>query len=208
MLSGTDVKRYSAPNDRQYLLFPYQVSNEVASLYDFNLLKQQFPKAAEYLQRNKRVLENRERGKFNDSQWYRFGRNQNLGIQNRVKLCIPRLVQRIQVVFDSKGKYFLDNVDVGGLVFKPQFMHFDLRILLVLLNSKLLSWYFSFISAPFEAIGDLQIGNFLVKYQLCPIQDFTEDQMKIILNLSDQMLTTKKQLQQAKTESDKTYASA
>ena len=49
--------------------------------------------------------------------WHRFGRSQNLGIQNRVKVCVPRLVKELHAALDD-GTHFLDNVDVGGVTLK------------------------------------------------------------------------------------------
>ena len=150
LVSGTDVQGYAPLPRRQYLLFPYEVTNEAASLIPFDQLSRQFPKAAAYLNENKERLRERERGKFKDAQWYRFGRSQNLGIQNRVKICVPRLVDRLCAGFDAKGSHFFDNVDVGGVTLKPDRQECDLRYFVGLLNSKLLAWFFPNVSAPFR----------------------------------------------------------
>lgn len=150
LASGTDVRRYGRLGNRQYILFPYRVENERAALVEFDTIKRQQPKTAAYLIENRRRLEDRERGAFRDAQWYRFGRSQNLGIQQRVKLCIPRLVEQLHAAFDSDGSHFLDNVDVGGVTLKQGFVDQGLEYLLVLLNSRLMRWYFPQISAPFR----------------------------------------------------------
>jgi hypothetical protein len=109
-----------------------------------------YPKTHEYLINNKVRLEERERGKFKTQHWYRFGRSQNLGIQERVKICVPRLVDRLHAAYDIDGSHFLDNVDVGGVTLRSNYSKLGNPYLLGLLNSRLLRWYFPFISAPFR----------------------------------------------------------
>ncbi len=150
IVSGTDVNRFTLSKARQYILFPYSVENEKATLIPFNSLEEQYPLTADYLLHNRETLEQRERGKFRDENWHRFGRSQNLGIQERIKLCIPRLVENLYMSFDEYGEYYLDNVDVCGVNIKSQFVRYDNRYFLGLLNSKVLRWYFPFVSAPFR----------------------------------------------------------
>ena len=70
-------------------------------------------------------------------------------MHERKKLAIPRLVQRLQVFYDSKGDYYLDNVDVGGVLLKDSSEGNYLYVLGVL-NSTLINWYFQKLSAPFR----------------------------------------------------------
>ena len=150
LVSGTDIKRYGVLPRRQFILFPYSVRDSTAELLDFDLIERKYPKTAAYLSANKKRLESRERGKFRGGDWYRFGRSQNLGIQGRVKLCVPRLVEALHGTYDSQGEYFLDNVDVGGLTLKPAYEHVGLLFLLGLINSRLMVWYFPHVSASFR----------------------------------------------------------
>ncbi|MCX7044785.1 MAG: Eco57I restriction-modification methylase domain-containing protein [Candidatus Sumerlaeota bacterium] len=150
LVSGTDVSRYDRLPNRQYILFPYAVRDERAELIDFEALQRTFPKTAAYLSENKKRLEGREKGSFKDAKWHRFGRSQNLGIQQRPKLCVPRLVEHLHAAYDHDGSHFLDNVDVGGVTFKAAFSNQGLGYLLTLLNSRLMQWYFPQISAPFR----------------------------------------------------------
>lgn len=150
LISGTDVRRYASLPRRQYILFPYDVNKGRASLIRFEYIKNHWPQTAEYLLANRTKLEQRERGRFRDSEWYRFGRNQNLGIQDTVKICVPRLVSKLQSTIDLDSSFYLDNVDVGGVTFKSAFQLHDIKYLLGLLNSKLLAWYFPQVSAPFR----------------------------------------------------------
>jgi hypothetical protein len=103
-----------------------------------------------YLKENERTLRGRERGRFNDEQWYRFGRNQNLGIQTRRKLCVPRLVDHLKTTVDAEGSHCLDNVDVNGLRWRVDQSPMSLLYLAGMINSRLCRWLFPQLSAPFR----------------------------------------------------------
>ena len=66
------------------------------------------------------------------------------------KLCVPRLVDQLHAAWDENGEVFLDNVDVGGVTVKPEFDGLKMPYLLALLNSRLLRWFFPFVSVPFR----------------------------------------------------------
>jgi type I restriction-modification system DNA methylase subunit len=208
IISGVDVKRYGNLPERQYVLFPYEVKNEIAVLLSLKQINNNSPLTANYLQQNKNRLENREKGKFKGEGWHRLGRSQNLGIQNRSKISVPRLVNPLHAAFDSQGNHFLDNVDVGGVTFKAEFKSQDLRYLLAIINSKLLSWYFPSVSAPFR--GGFLSANRQFLSQL-PIRTINFDDAADkaahdkMVGLVEQMLDAKTLLQKARTDRDKTF---
>ena len=105
IVSGVDVDAYRPMPERQFILFPYSVIDETATLIPFAQLDREFPKAASYLRQNRKKLEQREGGKFSGPTWYRFSRSQNLGIQGRAKLCVPRLVNQLHAGLDEVGTY-------------------------------------------------------------------------------------------------------
>jgi hypothetical protein len=72
-----------------------------------------------------------------------------MALQDKPKICVPRLVQEIQAIYDEDGKYCLDNVDVGGIILKDDYKHLTYYII-GLLNSKILTRYLSLISTPFR----------------------------------------------------------
>ena len=81
--------------------------------------------------------------------WYAYVYPKNLTLNERKKLAIPRLVQRLQAFYDSKGEFYLDNVDVGGVLLEDTSEENYLYVLGVL-NSTLTNWYFQKLSAPFR----------------------------------------------------------
>jgi hypothetical protein len=203
LVSGTDVDSYAPLPNRQYLLFPYRVVSKAAELLSMAEIEERFPKTAAYLMENKARLESRERGKFRGHDWHRFGRNQNLGIQSRIKLCVPRLVQRLHAGYDKNGGHFLDNVDVGGVTFKAQFQPQTLEYLLGLLNSRLLQWYFPSISAPFRGGWRSANRQFLAQLPFRAI-DFSEKSDKSrherMVSLVEQLLGLRETLASADSE--------
>jgi len=206
LVSGVDVGRYEALPNRQYILFPYQVQDKQASLITFAKISSEYTKTAEYLLTNKERLEKREKGKFRGYEWYKFGRSQNLGIQDQQKVCVPRLAKRLHASLDATGSLYLDNVDVGGVTFK-QGEAYSLLYLTGLLNSTLLAWLFPHISAPFR--GGFMSANrqFLSQLPFRTI-DFSDTTDKArhdrMVELVERMLSLHKQLAAAKTGQDKT----
>jgi type I restriction-modification system DNA methylase subunit len=206
LVSGTDVQGYDSFDGRQFILFPYSVADEKAALVPFAELKRRAPKTAKYLEANRKRLEDRERGKFADSEWYRFGRNQNLGIQERKKVCVPRLVDCLCAAIDAKGENYLDNVDVGGVTFKTGFERHDLRYLTGLLNCKLLAWFFPNVSAPFRGGWMSANRQFLSQLPFRAI-DVSKPADKArhdkLVGLVDKMLVLMPKLRQAGSESER-----
>ena len=149
LLSGKHVDRFTVQPDRQLLLFPYHVVDEIAELIAADDFAQRYPLCWKYLVSNRELLEGRERGKMRHDKWYAYVYPKNLALHDRRKLAIPRLVDRLEVFFDSEGSYYLDNVDVGGVLLKDSSEESYLYVLGVL-NSSLINWYFQRLSAPFR----------------------------------------------------------
>ena len=149
IISGVDVKKYQEPSKRQFVIYPYEVTDASSTLLSKREIEISNPSLWEYLLDNKKILENRERGKFKGSKWYQFGRSQNIDKQHTVKLCVPRLVQKIQCIFDENGDYCLDNVDVGGVILKEEYKNLY-HYIMGLLNSSFLTFILERISTPFR----------------------------------------------------------
>jgi hypothetical protein len=149
LLSGKDIERYSSPIPNRLLLFPYRVTGGKAELIQPQEFASAYPKCWDYLLQNRETLENREQGKMRHENWYAFGRTQNLGLHDRRKMAIPRLINRLAAIYDSDGNFYLDNVDVGGLILEG---NDDAEYLYVLglLNSRLLNFYLHRISVRFR----------------------------------------------------------
>jgi len=202
LVSGTDVQGYAPLPERQFVLFPYQVSDAGVRLLPLEEIEARFPQTAEYLRQNQTRLEDRERGRMKRGPWHGYVYLKNMKRQGQIKICVPRLVDRLCAGWDGQGTHFLDNVDVGGVTLKPAHASCDLRYLLALLNSRLLAWFFPHVSAPFR--GNWMSANRQFLSQL-PIRkiDFSDPADRSrhdrLLDLVDQMLALHRQATGMKT---------
>jgi Eco57I restriction-modification methylase len=154
LISGAEAKRFLEPETDTYLLFPYRVLPDATTLLTPDEMAAEFPKAWKYLQLHEEELRAREGKKFNDDKWYRMGRTQNLDKQEVPKLLVPRLVANLGCFVDDKGKYYCDNVDVGGVVASQKS---DLWFLAGILNSPVTNTMFGWLTKPFR--GDYKSAN-------------------------------------------------
>lgn len=204
-VSGTEVNRYEHLPERQYILLPYSVQNKSARLIAWKTIADKYPRIAAYLHENKKALERREQGKFKGREWYRFGRNPNIEIQQRAKLCVPRLAERLGAAYDVKGNYFLAH-DVNGITLTPEYSELGSLYLLGLLNSSLLRWYFSFASPPLRGGRRFASRQFLASLPIRPINfDDAHDIVRYrrVIALVEQMLELHKQRAEARPAADR-----
>ena len=155
LVSGTEAKRYVAPETDTFLLFPYQVSNETVRLIDAKTFEGSYPNAWAYLKSYEQSLREREKGKMDsDDSWWAYNYPKNLGKQEIQKLIVPRLVSSLLCSVDEHGQIYLDNVDVGGIaVSKTQ----DPFFICGILNAPVADFVFRRISKPFR--GEYRSAN-------------------------------------------------
>lgn len=176
LVSGTEAKRYLDPETNTYLLFPYDLTGDTPMLFSESDIQTRFPRAFDYLKQHEKVLRSRERGKFDDGSWYRFGRNQNVGIQEQIKLLVPRLILRLFCAIDGVGKIYLDNVDVGGISVADKS---DLAWLAGILNAPVCNFVWRRISKPFQ--NDYRSANKQFIAPL-PIPDASPEEKSAVAN--------------------------
>ena len=200
------MQRYRDLPERQYILFPYEVSGTTVNLVEFRRLAERYPQTAAYLTANRKRLESREKEKSKGSKWYGYIYLKNMVRQGTTKICIPRLVDHLYAAYDVDGRHYLDNVDVGGTAWQSMYQDQGFPYLLGILNSTLLRWYFPFVSAPFR--GGWMSANRQFLSQL-PIRliDFAKPADKAMhdemVRLVDQMLALHRQLAVSGTDREK-----
>ncbi len=154
LVSGAEARRFQRPATDTFLLFPYLTTAERTDLRAADDLRARTPKAWSYLQSFEPLLRAREGGKFDDEQWYRFGRNQNIDKQHLPKIMVPRLVLRLFAALDAQGTHCLDNVDVNGILLDdPR----DALWLLGIVNAPVANWVWRRTSKPFA--NDYRAAN-------------------------------------------------
>lgn len=207
LVSGADVQRYQELPDRQYILFPYEVSGTMVSLIEFSRLTKQYPQTAAYLSANRKRLEGREKGKSKGPGWYGYIYLKNMVRQGTRKICIPRLVNRLYAAYDADGLHYLDNVDVGGVAWRDKYRDQSFSYLLGLFNARLLAWYFPFVSAPFRGGWLSANRQFISQLPIRPI-DFAvaadRERHDRMVALVEEMLALHRQLAAARTEHEQT----
>ena len=135
--------------------------------------------------------------------WYAYVYPKNLALHVLPKLAIPRLVKHLEVVYDEAGSFYLDNVDVGGVILKDG-SHENYFYLLGLLHSQVLDFCFRRISAPFR--GGFRSANrqFIEPLPIRRIDPSSTADLKMrddLVILVEQMLVLQKKLQETQPES-------
>ncbi len=149
VIRSGSIGRYRAETTA-LVLFPYRVEDRSAKLHSTAEMEEYYPLAWSYLRRNKEFLESREKGKFGDDQWYRFGRTQNLGVWEQPKLMVPYMITRLAAYPDRSDNYYFINVTTGGYGITADESSGSLTYLGGLMNSRLLDFYLKRISTNFH----------------------------------------------------------
>lgn len=148
LVSGSEVDRYVKMKTDTYLLFPYELSERGAALIAPLQFEREFPLAWTYLLRHEAILRNRENGKMNlDDRWWGYVYPKNLDKHQLPKLAVPRLLLKLFCALDIAGEFSLDNVDVGGLIFRTTT---DLLFVAAVLNAPVANFVWRRLSKPFQ----------------------------------------------------------
>lgn len=126
LVSGAEAKRYVTPSTDTYLLFPYAQHEDEMQLIDAATMAARYPKGWAYLNSYRDELRLREakrdrggrvtNGPFDDDEWYRFGRHQNLDKQEITKLIVAQTVPNLRLCLDETASLYLNNVRVNGII--------------------------------------------------------------------------------------------
>jgi hypothetical protein len=170
-------------------------------------MRRDYPLAWSYLNRNRNLLESREKQKFKDEQWYRFGRTQNLGMWEQPKLLIPYMITSLSAYLDQSDNYYFVNVTTGGYGITSDESQGTLAYLCGLLNSQLLDFYLKQISTTFHGGYFAANKQYIEQLPLRSI-NFSDHNDKAhhdhMVELVKRMLSFQRQLVTAKTPDEKT----
>ena len=146
LVSGKDPVPFATPPPYKYVLFPYRVTPDAYRLMAKDELSE-YKKCWAYLRRHEANLRARESGKFDDDQWWRFGRTQNIDKQELPKIGVPQTVARLTAFIDPAGERYFNNVRVNGILERPD-GQYSLWFLLGILNSRAADFFFRRIAKP------------------------------------------------------------
>jgi hypothetical protein len=142
-LQGQDIRRYVLENCSKVVIMPYQIKAGRAELIAETQFRKKFPLAHDYLLKNKKVLEEREEGRFSGDEWYAYGRLQNVDLMLLPKVLVPDIANFASFAFDEAGEFAF--ASGYGITLKADAKESS-AYLLGLLNSQLLDYYLKQVS--------------------------------------------------------------
>ncbi len=186
-IKNGDIHRYRLENRKTVLIYT-----------DNKTDIKKYPNIYKYLSAHKKELSNRNEVSKGAYAWYRLERPRDKNIFDaKEKLIVPYRATQNRFAYDNQ-QYFNDGGDIRALVMKEN-MPFNIKYLLVLLNSKLHNWYFGFIG---KSKGNTR-EYFNKPLAEIPIKTISPEDQAPLITLADQMLETQRRLQQALSDEDK-----
>ncbi len=144
-LRGRDITRYGPVSDDTVVICPYRLKAG-GGLLAWSEIEEQYPRAAQYLLRHRRVLEDRENGRWRDqADWYCHAYTRNMWMVHTRKLLCPDVSSRPEFTLPASDDYWVLNT-VYGVAAEDQ--SFALEYALALLNSELFHCYIRSNSVP------------------------------------------------------------
>ncbi len=154
LLKGSvNIRRYELDSVTKRLIFPYEMVKGASVTIPEKDYKRRFPKTWRYLEKNRPRLEARNKGTQPDG-WYGYIYKKNHTRFGFPKIVVPSLGTGSCFALDSGGEHYFVGSGAGGgggyaVVPNPSFPG-DIRFLLGLLNSRLLSFLIQKTSTPFR----------------------------------------------------------
>jgi type I restriction-modification system DNA methylase subunit len=196
LLKGQEIKRYSTPDWKYWIIFPYNIVNGKADVISKEEMENKYPKTWQYLNENRKKLQERDRGKLK-VEWYVFARTQNIEQFYAPKIMTQVLANRASFTLDKEGLYyFVGGGNAGGYGVKLKSKYgLDSRYVTGLLNSKLLEFYLKKVSTPFRGGFYSYAKRFIEQLPIC-VPD-TRDLAKAdeVASLVDKILDLNKEKQ-------------
>lgn len=162
---------------KEKVLFPYD--NEVKpKALEEELLREQFPRAFEYLQIKRELLSKRDKGEGKYEKWFAFGRTQSLEKVTN-KLFFPK--------FSDKTPKYLISDDIDLLFYNGQAIigHSDEEMQLIkkVLESRLFWYYIKTTSKPYSSAYYSLNGTYIKNFG---IPDFDNNDIDFLINENNQ----------------------
>ncbi len=186
------------------VLFPYKLIDNSFRLIDEKEMKSVYPNTLKYLECNKKLLTEREHGKFKNSGWYQLY-PKNLDTWEQPKIMMPYMITRLSATYDEDNSYFV-NVTTGGFGITATDQNYSMKFITGLLNSMLLNWFMKNVSTSFHGGYFAANKQFLVQLPI-PEINFNNSADKLrydqMITLVEQMLSLNRQIASSNLEQQK-----
>ncbi|RYG97819.1 MAG: hypothetical protein EON58_08835, partial [Alphaproteobacteria bacterium] len=140
LLLGDQVHRYEEIRSDNLVVFPYEDNGDgFPRLVSPTKIERQYPKGWRYLKRCEAVLRDREHGRFDNDEWYQFGRKQGINEGGTPKLLAPDISLGGNFSFDRTGRFYATATLYGYI--KHDNVWESYEFLLAVMNSKILWFY-------------------------------------------------------------------
>jgi len=194
LLLGDQVHRYQPLHTDNIVVFPYIVLDDrKPELMSESILAGRFPYGYAYLKECKPILRNRERGRFDNNQWFQFGRKQGIAFGKQTKLLAPDISLGGNFSYDPKGEYYTTTTLYGYL--KKENTVESYKFWMALLNSSLLWFYLknsgSVLANGYYRYKPAYLENF-------PVPDISESAEASLSLLADYLMRLNRQHRQDK----------
>ncbi|MFN8360366.1 MAG: N-6 DNA methylase [Candidatus Kapaibacterium sp.] len=166
----------SINNLKEKVIFPYDNSDKPFILEEI-FIKENYPKAYQYLLNKRKILANRDKGKGDYVNWFAFGRSQSLEkVKN--KLFFPKMSDRVPsyIINSDENLLFYNGQAVIG--------HTDDEMLFIkkIMESRLFWYYIKTTSKPYSSGYFSLNGNYIKNFGVCQLTDI---EMDFVLNEND-----------------------
>lgn len=188
LLLGDQVHRYQPLISTNLVVFPYLLEGDAgkAKLMSAKHIQKTFPSGWAYLKECEAVLRGRESGRFDNAEWFQFGRKQGVDYGSYKKLLAPDISLGGNFSHDPEGTFYTTTTLYGYL--KLDGVWESLEYWLAILNSTLLWFYLknsgSVLANGYYRYKPAYLENF-------PVPEVSKSDEKNIAMLSNYLLALK-----------------
>ena len=137
-LLGSDVHKYKLPINKRFVIFPYSIVDGRPVLMQQEFIKTNFPMGWDYIFKNRKDLENREKGKMKHDKFYAYIYPKNLSRFECSRIIMPHCALKPELSYDENNIYHTTNV--YSIIFNENTKESEMYYLGIF-NSKLLAFF-------------------------------------------------------------------
>lgn len=146
LVSGEDIRAFANPVSRLDIIFPYEIDdNGKHQLISPENMASSYSDTWLFLKSYESFLRQRDSGKLDDVDWYRYSRNQNLDKQNKPKILVAGTAKQIRATYDFNGDVAVNDKRVYMIAPSEEIEPY---FLVAYLNSRIATFIFRRFARP------------------------------------------------------------